>query len=165
MRRKSKPIPKATANDDRKVGEISKKAGLQEVAGMEEANIIFENGDVTQIRQPKVRGLLQANAFVVHGATTSMKVSDLTPDMQGNQSSGYRGAGNYGGMPGMPDPSIMQKLQQIMQQTGIKPEDFSDPSKAEQLAEAMKKAGISDQDMSSLVGGDARGEEADDVPP
>jgi hypothetical protein len=152
MRRKSKPIPKSNHNDDKKVGEVAKKAGLQEIPAMDEANIIMNDGSVIQFANPKVRGSMPANAFVLHGSTVQTNINKLTPDMRGEfaaQNPG--GAGGFGGM----NPQLQQllmKLQNAMSSSGLSDKDLQDPSKQSVVQEALLKAGLTPEEMGMLTG-------------
>lgn len=161
MRRKSKPIPKSNHNDDKKVGEVAKKAGLQEIPAMDEANIIMNDGSVTQFTNPKVRGSMPANAFVLHGSTVQTNISKLTPDMRGEFAQNP-GAGGLGGM----SPQLQQmlmKLQSAMTASGLSDKDLQDPSKQATVQQALLKAGLTPEEMAMLTGmaGAAGGAEAD----
>lgn len=145
VRRKVKPIPKSSHTDDKKVAEVSKKAGLQDIQGVEEANIIFTNGEVVSFAQPKVRGMIQANTMVIHGPVANTHISKISPDMRGDMA-----AGNNAGMPQI-TPDMMMQIQQIMAANGLTEADLQDPSKQEQVAKA----------FASLGGGGA-GEEGED---
>jgi hypothetical protein len=151
MRRKSKPIPKSSHNDERKVGETAKKAGLQQIGAMDEANIIFSDGKVTQITSPRVWGLLQANSFVVHGTSSEKTIAQLSPDMRGDATA-QAPAGGGGGMGGLPPAfqSAAMKLKSALDKAGLKDSDVSDPSKAEDLKKVMEGLSLTDEEGQAL---------------
>lgn len=153
MRRKSKPIPKSSQNDERKVQDISKKAGLQDIGQIEQANIIMEDGKVTQFTSPRLRALMQANAFVIHGNAAQTSVDKLSPDMQGHMAPG---AGQ-----GLQVTPEMAKLAQLMQEHNLSPEDLQDPTKQSKIEEMFKSAGINENE---LMGQGAAANEDEDVP-
>ena len=169
MRRKSKPIPKATHNDDKKVAEVAKKAGLQEIPGLDEANIIMNDGSVVQIANPKVRGALQANSFVIHGSPAQKSVSQLAPNMRGD-SLGMNSAMNDLAM----NPVIQSataKLQAAFTAAGLSQEDLQNPSKQGEVQAAIDNAVLSPEERQSInvlmsmgSGAAPGGESEEDIP-
>lgn len=144
MRRKSKPIPKSTHNDERKVAEIARKAGLQEIPGLDEANIIFNDGNVAQIVNPKVRGSLQANSFVVHGNVQQKTVSQLAPDMRGDNIRAPEMANPFANNPLI--ASATGKLQAAFAAAGLSQADLANPDKQGEIAAAIDKAPMSKEE-------------------
>ena len=160
MRRKSKPIPKSSHNDDKKVSEIAKKAGLQEISGMEEANVIMEDGNVVQFTNPKVRGLMQANAFVLHGSVSQTTTTKLSPDMKGE----------YSRQPQMSTEAqrklsaAVAKIQQAMASGKISENDLKNPETSSELFE---KVGLSEEEaklLSASLPGLANASGGEEVP-
>jgi len=152
MRRKSKPIPKSAHNDDKKVTEITKKAGLQEIGQVEEANIIMNDGSVVQFSNPKVRGLLPANAFVLHGNTTQKNVNMLAPDMKGE---GARTGGLNSSMSSTFGATV-EKIKRVMEREKLTLDDLQNSAKQTQIQEAFAKAGVTDEEM-AMMGSMMRG--------
>ncbi|KAH9248515.1 hypothetical protein BASA81_013841 [Batrachochytrium salamandrivorans] len=153
VRRKVKPIPKSSHTDDKKVAEVSKKAGLQDIQGVEEANIIFTNGEVVSFAQPKVRGMIQANTMVIHGPVANTHITKIAPEMRGDLAPGNAG------MPQL-TPDMMKQIQQIMAANGLTEADLQDPSKQEQVAKAFASFGGAEE-----AGADGEVEEDDDEMP
>lgn len=155
MRRKTAPAAKVAQNDDKKIAEISKKAGLQEIAGIEEANIIMEDNTVTQLANPKLRGSMQAKTFVLNGASTQTSIEQLSPQMRGEQSQG--GGGSGGGVASDDDAAMfaklqktMAKIQQVMASSNISQDDLQDPAKAKKFQAALLSSGITENDLQLL---------------
>jgi len=149
MRRKAKPVPKAVHNDDRKVAEVSRKAGLQDIGGIDEADIIMNDGTVTQLINPRLRGSMQANAWVLVGSSTQTDVSKLTPDMRGEG-----GGGAAGGIPPYFESAI-RKMQMALQASGLSQEDLANPEKGALVQQALESAGLTEQEQQvlSMLGG------------
>jgi len=173
MRRKSKPIPKANFNDERKVGEIAKKGGLQDIGGIDEANIIFTDGQVTQLTQPKVRGSLQANSWVITGPISQTQVSKLSPEMRGDNIQASRGGNPTSGLPPAFQSAAL-KFKAAIDKAGISEADMSNPEKQGLMMEAINNAGLTDDERRALEilmpqpgagGASAAGAGADDIPP
>lgn len=129
VRRKSKPIPKSNHTDDKKVGEVSKKAGLQDIQGVDEANIIFADGAVVSFSQPKVRGLIQANTMVIHGPVANTHVSKIAPELRGDLSAGGEGMPQF-------SPEMIQQIQKVMSDNNWTEADLQDPSKQSEISAA-----------------------------
>ena len=169
MRRKSKPIPKSTHNDDKKVGEICKKAGLQEIQAMDEANIIMNDGSVVQFTGPKVRGSMPANSFVLFGTSSQTTISKLSAEMRG-EGAGARSAG-AGGAPQLPPQleNALKKFQTAMEKAGISQNDMQDPAKQSKVQAALANAGLTEEEnatLQALMGqmGGAEAGESEDMP-
>ena len=151
MRRKSKPIPKSTHNDDKKVGEICKKAGLQEIQAMDEANIIMNDGSVIQFTNPKVRGSMPSNSFVLFGSSAQTNINKLSADMRGEgaaRSSGPAGAGASQFPPEF--ETALKKFQMAMEKAGLKQNDLQDPAKQNKVQAALTNAGLSERENATL---------------
>lgn len=177
MRRKSKPIPKANYNDDKKVGDIAKKGGLQDVGGIEEANIIFNDGTVTQLTTPHVRGALASNAWTITGQVSQTTVNKLSPDMRGDNIQGGRAgaasgaAGNYNPMANAMTAafqSAAMKFKAALDKEGITDAEISNPASQERIAAVLEKADLTPEERMALAalmpGMGGAGAEGEDVP-
>ena len=63
----SKPVTLGNSINENKLSEVSRKAGLQDIPAMEEANFIMEGGKVMQIKNPKLHGAGSANTWILRG--------------------------------------------------------------------------------------------------
>lgn len=67
VRRKRKVMHKTAATDDKKLQASLKKLGVNNIPGIEEVNMIKDDGTVIHFTNPKVQASLQANTFSING--------------------------------------------------------------------------------------------------
>ena len=99
MRRKAAPVKVGNVVDDRKLHEVTKKAGLQEVGQpFDDAFIAFDDDSVIMMRGPKffipTGNEMQANTIVVMGQSTKTSMSKLQGDMGAAMSAGAGAGGD-----------------------------------------------------------------------
>lgn len=80
-RRKKKVIHRTNATDDKKLQTSLKKLGLTNIPGIEEVNMIKDDGEVIHFNNPKVQASLSSNTFAVTGHAEVKKISDLLPTL------------------------------------------------------------------------------------
>eukprot|EP00731_Ephydatia_muelleri_P017996 Em0011g36a len=89
-RRKRKVVHK-TATDDKKLQNSLKKLGVNSIQGIEEVNMMKEDGHVLHFTNPKVQASLTANTFAISGNCEEKPLTDLLPGIFNQLVSG-RGA-------------------------------------------------------------------------
>ncbi|ESN98627.1 hypothetical protein HELRODRAFT_185020 [Helobdella robusta] len=80
-RRKKKVVHKSNVTDDKKIQMVLKKIGVNNIPGIEEVNMIKDDGDVIHFNNPKVQACLQSNTFAVTGHCETKSVTDLLPSI------------------------------------------------------------------------------------
>ena len=78
-RRKKKVIHKTAAADDKKLQSNLKKLSVTNIPGIEEVNMIKEDGTVIHFNNPKVQASVPANTFSVTGSAESKQITDMLP--------------------------------------------------------------------------------------
>ncbi|KAG0713339.1 Transcription factor BTF3 [Chionoecetes opilio] len=78
-RRKKKVVHRSSTTDDKKLQNSLKKLTLNNISGIEEANMIKEDGSVLHFSSPKVQASLNANTFAVSGRAKSKQVTEMLP--------------------------------------------------------------------------------------
>lgn len=66
-RRKKKVVHKTATTDDKKLQSSLKKLGVTNIPGIEEVNMIKDDGSVIHFNNPKVQASVQANTFAIVG--------------------------------------------------------------------------------------------------
>ena len=89
-RRKKKVVHK-TATDDKKLQNSLKKLAVNSIQGIEEVNMIKDDGHVLHFPNPKVQASLSANTFAISGNCEEKPLTELLPGIF-NQLVSARGA-------------------------------------------------------------------------
>lgn len=66
-RRKKKIVHATAATDDKKLQSTLKKLGVNAIPGIEEVNMIRDDGSVIHFKNPKTQASLAANTFAITG--------------------------------------------------------------------------------------------------
>lgn len=66
-RRKKKIVHATAATDDKKLQSTLKKLGVNAIPGIEEVNMIKDDGSVIHFKNPKTQASLAANTFAITG--------------------------------------------------------------------------------------------------
>uniref|UniRef100_A0A0L8HRV5 Transcription factor BTF3 n=1 Tax=Octopus bimaculoides TaxID=37653 RepID=A0A0L8HRV5_OCTBM len=66
-RRKKKVVHRTATTDDKKLQVSLKKLTVSNISGIEEVNMIKEDGQVIHFNNPKVQASLTANTFAITG--------------------------------------------------------------------------------------------------
>lgn len=74
-RRKKKIVHQTAATDDKKLQSTLKKLAVNQIAGIEEVNMIKSDGSVIHFNSPKTSASLAANTFAVTGHSETKNVS------------------------------------------------------------------------------------------
>lgn len=78
-RRKKKVIHRTNTTDDKKLQVSLKKLGLTTIPGIEEVNMIKDDGEVIHFNNPKVQASLAANTFAVSGHAEIKQITEMLP--------------------------------------------------------------------------------------
>merc|ERR1712001_118406 len=79
QRRKKKVVHRTATTDDKKLQSSLKKLSVNSIPGIEEVNMIKDDGTVIHFNNPKVQASLAANTFAVTGHGENKQITDLLP--------------------------------------------------------------------------------------
>lgn len=80
-RRKKKVVHRNATTDDKKLQSSLKKLNVNSIPGIEEVNMIKDDGSVIQFTNPKVQAALAANTYAVTGHGENKSLSDIVPNL------------------------------------------------------------------------------------
>jgi len=75
QRRKKKVVHRSSATDDKKLQNSLKKLTVNNISGIEEVNMIKDDGTVIHFNNPKVQASLNANTFAVSGHAENKQIT------------------------------------------------------------------------------------------
>ncbi|KAG5874878.1 hypothetical protein JTB14_022951 [Gonioctena quinquepunctata] len=78
-RRKKKVVHSTQATDDKKLQSSLKKLSVNTIPGIEEVNMIKEDGTVIHFNNPKTQASLAANTFAITGHGENKQITDMLP--------------------------------------------------------------------------------------
>jgi len=78
-RRKRKVVHKTATTDDRKLQNSLKKLPVSNIPGIEEVNMIKDDGAVIHFNNPKVAASLQSNTFAISGHAEMKQITEMLP--------------------------------------------------------------------------------------
>jgi len=78
-RRKKKVVHRTAATDDKKLQSSLKKLGVNVIPGIEEVNMIKDDGQVIHFTNPKVQASLTANTFAITGHAETKQITEMLP--------------------------------------------------------------------------------------
>ncbi|KAI8780219.1 transcription factor BTF3 4 [Biomphalaria glabrata] len=78
-RRKRKVIHRTATTDDKKIQFSLKKLSVNVIPGIEEVNMIKEDGQVLHFNNPKVQASLAANTFAITGHAENKQIAEMLP--------------------------------------------------------------------------------------
>ncbi|KAL6104105.1 transcription factor BTF3 homolog 4-like [Spinachia spinachia] len=78
-RRKKKVVHKTATADDKKLQGSLKKLAVNNIAGIEEVNMIKDDGTVIHFNNPKVQASLSANTFAITGNVETKQLTEMLP--------------------------------------------------------------------------------------
>merc|ERR1712029_23675 len=78
-RRKKKFVHRTATTDDKKLQSSLKKLSVNNIPGIEEVNMIKDDGTVIHFNNPKAQASLAANTFAVTGHGENKQITDLLP--------------------------------------------------------------------------------------
>jgi len=80
-RRKKKVVHRSATTDDKKLQSTLKKLAVSTIPGIEEVNMIRDDGTVIHFNNPKVQASLGSNVFAVTGHGETKAVSEMLPSI------------------------------------------------------------------------------------
>jgi nascent polypeptide-associated complex subunit beta len=78
-RRKKKVIHRTATTDDKKIQFSLKKLSVNGIPGIEEVNMIKDDGQVIHFNNPKVQASLSANTFAITGHAELKQIAEMLP--------------------------------------------------------------------------------------
>ncbi|XP_013784202.1 transcription factor BTF3 homolog 4-like [Limulus polyphemus] len=78
-RRKKKVVHRTSTTDDKKLQTSLKKLSVNNIPGIEEVNMIKDDGTVLHFNNPKVQASLTANTFAITGHAETKQITDMLP--------------------------------------------------------------------------------------
>jgi len=78
-RRKKKVVHRTATADDKKLQSSLKKLSVNNIPGIEEVNMIKDDGQVLHFNNPKVQASLTANTFAVSGHAENKQITEMLP--------------------------------------------------------------------------------------
>ncbi|KXJ16070.1 transcription factor BTF3 homolog 4 [Exaiptasia diaphana] len=78
-RRKKKVIHRTATTDDKKLQNTLKKLSINPIPGIEEVNMIKDDGTVIHFTNPKVQASLAANTVAVTGHPENKTITEMLP--------------------------------------------------------------------------------------
>merc|ERR1712029_626546 len=78
-RRKKKVVHRTATTDDKKLQSSLKKLSVNNIPGIEEVNMIKEDGQVIHFNNPKVQASLAANTFAITGHAENKQIAEMLP--------------------------------------------------------------------------------------
>merc|ERR1712088_1297420 len=79
QRRKKKVVHRTATTDDKRLQSSLKKLSVNTIPGIEEVNMIKDDGSVIHFNNPKVQASLAANTFAVTGHADNKQITELLP--------------------------------------------------------------------------------------
>merc|ERR1712108_49951 len=79
QRRKKKVVHRTATTDDKKLQSSLKKLSVNNIPGIEEVNMIKDDGTVIHFNNPKVQASLAANTFAVTGHAENKQITEMLP--------------------------------------------------------------------------------------
>jgi len=79
VRRKKKIVHKTATTDDKKLQSTLKKLSVNAIPGIEECNMIRDDGTVINFNNPKVQASLAANTFAITGQAEVKSLTEMLP--------------------------------------------------------------------------------------
>ncbi|XP_045154451.1 transcription factor BTF3-like isoform X2 [Echinops telfairi] len=80
-RRKKKVVHRTATADDKKLQFSLKKLGVNNVSGIEEVNMLTNQGTVIHFKNPKVQAPQAANTFTVTGHAETKQLTEMLPSI------------------------------------------------------------------------------------
>ncbi|XP_043942004.1 transcription factor BTF3 homolog 4 [Protopterus annectens] len=126
-RRKKKVVHRTATADDKKLQSSLKKLAVNNIAGIEEVNMIKDDGSVIHFNNPKVQASLSANTFAITGHAEAKQITEMLPGIL-NQL-------------GMDSFSSLRKLaERVLDSKVPKPEDIDEDDTVPDLVENFDEA-------------------------
>ncbi|KAH0515895.1 Transcription factor BTF3-like protein 4 [Microtus ochrogaster] len=78
---KKKVVHRTATADDKKLQSSLKKLAVNKIAGIEEVNMIKDEGKVIHFNSPKVQASLSANTFAITGHAEAKPITEMLPEI------------------------------------------------------------------------------------
>lgn len=78
-RRKKKIVHTSAATDDKKLQSTLKKLAVNNINGIEEVNLIKNDGSVIHFNNPRTQASLQSNVFAITGHAETKNIAEMLP--------------------------------------------------------------------------------------
>jgi len=139
-RRKKKIVHRTAMTDDKKLQSSLKKLSVNMIPGIEEVNMIKDDGTVIHFNNPKVQASLTANTFAISGQNETKQITEMLPSIL-NQlgadslthlrrlASNVQAVGTKKG--GSTDPCLSSPTNAEEEEVPVLVGNFDDPSKTE----------------------------------
>merc|ERR1719354_1167197 len=128
-------VHNTATTDDKKLQSTLKKLSVNTIPGIEEVNMIKDDGSVIHFNNPKVQGSPYANTFAVTGHGENKMLTEMLPSIL-NQL-GAEGIGNLRKLASqLPQKATDEKAAEEDKKDEKVPEmtgDFDEPSKTEEV--------------------------------
>jgi len=136
VRRKKKIVHNTATTDDKKLQSTLKKLSVNTIPGIEEVNMIRDDGTVIHFNNPKVQASPSANTFAVTGHGENKMLTEMLPSII-NQL-GAEGIGNLRKLADrLPKqtPQVANEAVEKSEDDGVPDleENFDEPSKTEDV--------------------------------
>lgn len=170
-RRKKKIVHRTATTDDKKLQSSLKKLAVNNIPGIEEVNMIKDDGTVIHFNNPKVQASLAANTFAITGHNETKQISEMLPSIL-NQlgpeslthlkrlasnvqaAAGKKGSFPFPGLSGVSDMGLGATIDEDDDEVPVLVENFEEVSKAESSTQKDKK---------DEKGGEGKGAKKDDA--
>merc|ERR1712203_104345 len=142
-RRKKKVVHRTATTDDKKLQSSLKKLSVNNIPGIEEVNMIKDDGTAIHFNNPKVQASLQSNTFAVTGHAENKQITEMLPgilNQLGAESLTHlkRLASNVGGAAGL--EAAAEAGDEDDDEVPDLVENFDEASKDEKATEDVKAA-------------------------
>jgi len=137
-RRKKKVVHRTATTDDKKLQNSLNKLTVNPIPGIEEVNMIKDDGSVIHFNNPKVQASLAANTFAITGHAESKRITDMVPgilsQLRAENFSHLKQLANVGGNVGdsFGNPTIEEDDDEVPELV----ENFDEAARAEASAAA-----------------------------
>eukprot|EP01127_Copromyxa_protea_P013944 TRINITY_DN3808_c0_g1_i1.p2 TRINITY_DN3808_c0_g1~~TRINITY_DN3808_c0_g1_i1.p2 ORF type:complete len:144 (-),score=50.21 TRINITY_DN3808_c0_g1_i1:25-456(-) len=84
VRRKKKVQRKAQGNDEKKIQSALKGLGLNPIPGIDQVDLIKDDGSVLIFKNPRLQAAPNANTYIITGTPETKTLRDLFPDFPVN---------------------------------------------------------------------------------
>merc|ERR1712193_566684 len=81
VRRKKKVVHRTATTDDKKLQSSLKKLSVNNIPGIEEVNMIKDDGTVIHFNNPKVQASPSANTFAITGHAENKNITEMLPSI------------------------------------------------------------------------------------
>eukprot|EP00173_Palmaria_palmata_P000350 Plantae.Rhodophyta-Palmaria_palmata.ctg1160.p1 GENE.Plantae.Rhodophyta-Palmaria_palmata.ctg1160~~Plantae.Rhodophyta-Palmaria_palmata.ctg1160.p1 ORF type:complete len:180 (-),score=52.13 Plantae.Rhodophyta-Palmaria_palmata.ctg1160:551-1090(-) len=136
VRRKSKKARTALPVDDKRLQSTLKKLQLSQLPGIEEVNIIRDNGTFISFASPKVQAQISANTYVVSGSAETKNISELAAsNPAGNEMAQVQAMMDQLEASGKMPPNLKEKMAAAQASAGAAAADDDDDDDIPDLVE------------------------------